>query len=144
MILAIRHIGIVVSNLEVSLNFYEKLLGLQVVKLMEEAGEYINNMLVLKDVNVTTIKLAAPDGNLIELLYFHSHPRKFKKIKQACDIGITHFAIAVDDLNEEYNRLLKAGIKFNAPPQQSPDGYAKVTFCRDPDENLIELVQVLQ
>ena len=35
------------------------------------------------------------------------------------------------------------GVVFNAPPQRSPDGGAKVTFCRDPEGNLLELVEVI-
>jgi hypothetical protein len=35
------------------------------------------------------------------------------------------------------------GIDFNAPPQQAPDGGAKVTFCCDPEGNFLELVEVL-
>mgnify|MGYP000114723570 CR=1 FL=1 len=44
---------------------------------------------------------------------------------------------------EIYQKLTESGVKFNAPPQLSPDGYAKVTFCLDPDNTPVELVQVL-
>jgi hypothetical protein len=46
-------------------------------------------------------------------------------------------------LNAEYNRLKDEGVSFNSPPQLSPDGYAKVTFCRAPEGTFIELVEVL-
>ena len=45
---------------------------------------------------------------------------------------------------ETYNRLVEAGVYFNSPPQLSPDGFAKVTFCKDPDGSLIELVEELR
>lgn len=144
MIKNIRHTGIVVSNLEASLYFYCDLLGFKVVKRMDESGEYIDNISSLKNVKVTTIKMAAPDGNLIELLYYHSHQRFNISYREICDIGISHIAFSVDDLEQEYNRLTAAGVTFSAPPQLSPDGYAKVTFCKDPDGNLLELVEVLK
>lgn len=144
MITNIRHTGIVVSNLESALHFYTDLLGFKVVKQMNESGDYIDNMSALKDVKVTTVKIAAPDGNLIELLHYNSHLRVPKEGRQLCEIGISHIAFTVEDLEQEYNRLTMAGIIFNAPPQLSPDGYAKVTFCKDPDGNLIELVEVLK
>jgi len=143
MITHFRHTGIVVSNLEASLNFYSGLFGFKVVRRMDESGEYIDNMSALKDVRVTTVKMAVPDGNLIELLYYHSHPGMPGKHHEIYEIGVSHIAFTVDNLEQEYNRLIKAGVQFNAPPQFSPDGYAKVTFCKDPDGNLIELVEVL-
>ena len=59
------------------------------------------------------------------------------------DSGITHVAFTVDNLDQTYGSLVSDGVKFMAPPQLSPDGAAKVTFCRDPEGNLLELVEVL-
>ena len=141
----VRHCGIVVSDMERSLSFYRDLLGLKVVRGMEESGEYIDNMLSLRDVRVSTVKMSAPDGpSLIELLEFHSHPAESPTKTKAYSVGPTHVAFTVDDLDATYRRLLDAGVRFNAPPQLSPDGYAKVTFCRDPDGTLLELVEPLE
>ena len=139
----IRHTGIVVTDLEASLRFYRDLLGFREMKRLEESGAYIDNMLALDAAQLTTVKLAAPDGNLIELLHFRSHPRKSAGPREACSIGITHVAFTVGDIDQAYVSLRNQGVQFNAPPQSSPDGYAKVAFCRDPDGILIELVQVL-
>jgi len=140
---AIRHVGIVVTNLNKALHFYRDLLGLKVTNKMVERGDYIDKISGLKNVKVTTIKMAAEYGNLIELLYFHSHPKESIDKKEICEIGVSHIAFTVENLDVEYERLLKAGVQFNVPPQISPNGYAKVTFCKDPDGSLIELVQVL-
>jgi catechol 2,3-dioxygenase-like lactoylglutathione lyase family enzyme len=140
---AIRHIGIVVSDLDKALYFYRDLLGLKIVKDMNETGTYIDNISALKGVQVRTVKMAAEDGNLIELLCYSSHPDSPDKKRPINQIGCSHVAFTVENLDEEYNRLAQAGIQFNAPPQHSPDGYAKVTFCMDPDGSHIELVEVL-
>lgn len=141
---AIRHTGIIVSDLKESLHFYRDLLGLKLKKKMNESGAYMDKISGLKNVKVTTVKMAAGDGNLIELIYYHSYKREAIPKKEICEVGISHIAFTVENLDAEYKRLSKAGIKFNAPPQVSPDGYAKVTFCRDPEGNFIELVQVLK
>lgn len=140
---AIRHTGIVVSDLERALHFYVELLGLKVIKRMDESGEYIDKILGLKNVMVTTVKIAAEDGNLIELLYYHSHPRKPAGSREICETGISHIAFTVENVDAEYERLSKAGVPFNSPPQKSPDGSAKVTFFTDPEGNLIELTEML-
>ena len=141
---AIRHIGIVVNDLDKALYFYRDLLGLKIVKDMNVSGAYIDNISALKGVQVRTVKMAADDGNLIELLFYSSHPENPDKIRPINQIGCSHVAFTVENLDEEYKRLAKAGIRFNAPPQHSPDGYAKVTFCKDPDGSHVELVEVLK
>ena len=142
MIKDIRHTGIVVIDLEASLRFYRDLLGFQIAKQMEESGDYIDNISSIRNIKVTTVKIMAPDGQMIELLQYHSHPRE-QKLREICDIGIIHIAFTVEDLNSEYDRLKGKGVPFNAPPQLSPDDYAKVTFCRAPEGTLIELVEML-
>lgn len=142
MIKNIRHTGIVVEDIDKSLRFYRDLLGFKIIKQMEESGAYIDNMSSLKGIKVTTIKMTLPDGQMVELLKYHSHPRE-GRLRDSCEVGVSHIAFTVDNLDKEYARLKKEGIAFNAPPQRSPDGYAKVTFCRAPEGTLIELVEVL-
>ena len=140
---AIRHMGIVVSDMEKALYFYRDLLGLKIVKDMNEKGQYIDKILNLHDVAVRTVKIAADDGNLIELLFFESHPAAKHKVKEMHGIGCSHVAFTVENLDADYERLRNGGIVFNSSPQYSPDDYAKVAFCKDPDGTLIELVEVL-
>ena len=142
MIKDIRHTGIVIDDLEASLYFYRELLGFQIVKQMEEAGDYIDNISSLRNVRITTVKMASPSGQMIELLKYHSHPAQ-QKGREIYEIGISHIAFTVDDLDIEYERLRGKGIQFNSTPQLSPDGYAKVAFCRAPEGTLIELVEGL-
>jgi len=143
----IRHVGIVVTDLERSIHFYRNILGLIVKKWTDEGGKFLNTILSLKGVEVTTVKmyaLGAPTrGTLIELLYFSSHPKKKTK-RDIFFIGITHIAFTVVDLDSEYKRLVSLGVEFNSSPRVSPDKYAKVAFCKDPDGTLIELVEVLK
>lgn len=142
MVKNIRHTGIVVDNLQKSLFFYRDLLGFKVEKQMEEKGSYIDKVLALEGVEVTTVKMKAPDGAMIELLEYYSHSKKLEP-DQIVDIGIRHIAFTVDNLDSEYQRLKAEGIFFNSSPEVSPDGYAKVAFCRAPEGTFIELVEVL-
>jgi catechol 2,3-dioxygenase-like lactoylglutathione lyase family enzyme len=141
----IRHAGIVVTDLERALYFYCDLLGLKILKSMEEKGAYLDNMLGCEDVLVTTVKLASGKGNaVLELLHFKSPPTPGAQTPGLFDLGPTHVAFTVEDLDVTFKRLARAGVPFNAPPQLSPDGLAKVTFCQDPDGTFIELVEILE
>lgn len=144
MITAIRHTGLVVTDLDQALRFWCDLLGFRVAKRMDESGPHLDAMMGLEQVRVTTVKLSAPDGNLVELLRFHSHPDAPAWEGKPCSTGFTHIALTVQDLDAAYEKLGAAGVHFNAPPQRSPDGYAKVCYCRGPEGVLLELVEVLQ
>ena len=144
MITQIRHTGIVVADLEAALRFWRDLLGFKVARRMDEAGPHIDAIMELDGVRVTTVKLAAPDGHLIELLHFHSHPDKPAWEGTPHSTGLTHLALTDTDLEDTWRRLSAAGITFNAPPQTSPDGRAKLTYCRGPEGILLELVEMLQ
>jgi catechol 2,3-dioxygenase-like lactoylglutathione lyase family enzyme len=142
----VRHVGIVVRDLERALAFYRDGLGLAVVKQADEQGAYLDNMLALPGVRVTTVKLRAPDGGptLVELLRFREPPNEDGLPRALSAIGPSHVAFTVADLDLAFARLEAAGVRFHAPPQLSPDGYAKVTYCRDPDGTPVELVEVLR
>ena len=137
----VRHTGIVVTDIEKALGFYRDLLGLKIARDFTEEGDYIDSISGLSGVRVRMVKLTADDGSMIELLQYLSHPREARHKSQLCDIGCSHIALTVDDIDKEYVRLLQSGVKFNCPPYISPDGYAKVTFCHDPDGTSIELVE---
>ena len=142
MIKEVRHFGIVVKNMENSLKFYKDLLGLKIVRDMNEHGDHLDNMLSLNNVQVRTVKLSANDNiTLIELLEFKSHTDT--DIRNFYTIGASHLAFTVENIEKLYLDLSKNNIKFNASPQKSPDGLVKVTFCKDPDGTPIELVEIL-
>jgi lactoylglutathione lyase len=144
MVKEIRHTGIVVSDIDKSIHFYGDLLGFKVCKDMIESGDYIDNFSCLAGVKVRTVKMSLGNKDMIELLYYKSHPESPDYFRKITQIGCSHVALTVDDLDDTYERLSEAGVCFNSPPQFSPDGYAKVTFCKDPDGSLVELEEVLR
>lgn len=144
MITAIRHVGLVVADIEKSLKFWCETLGFVVSRQLEESGPHIDAMMGLKDVKVTTAKLAAPDGNLLELLCFHSHPDKPKWEGKPYSTGFTHIALTVQDLDETLRRLKLVGASVPAEPQLSPDGQVKVIYATGPEDVLLELVEVIK
>lgn len=143
MITAIRHTGLVVADLDRAKHFWCDVLGFKVFRHMEESGSHIDAMMGLKDVRLTTTKLIAPDGGMIELLYFHSHSDLPSWNGTPYSTGFTHVAMTVKDIASLYEKLVKLGLSFSAPPQRSPDGNVLVTYCRGPEGVLLELVEIL-
>ena len=145
--ISMRHFGITVCDLDRSLEFYESL-GFRVEKRMLESGECIDSFSGRDGIEVTTAKLKDPNNSdvMLELLEYHSHkdPEPETNLSRPIfKVGCSHFAVTVSDLDNVYSQLSEKGTVFNCEPVLSPDGNVKLTFCRDPDGNLIEMVQPL-
>lgn len=140
---ALRHAGITVRDLERSASFYREFFGFEDVRRMEESGPFIERISGLPGVSVTTLKVRAPGGGMIELLQYHS-PAALDRRQDIFIVGCSHVALTVTDAEAVYRRLRAAGLEAVSAPQESDDGSARVFFCRDPDGVLLEVVQELR
>jgi lactoylglutathione lyase len=145
MIRATRHTGLVIGDLERSLRFYRDLLGLRVWKRQVEEGSFIDKVVGLTGVKLEWAKLSVPDGTILELLQYYSHPEKkatgnYPSNRHGCN----HVAFSVDNLDKVYRLLCDSKIVCNSPPQLSPDGKARVLYCHDPDGIILELVEEIK
>ena len=144
MILATRHTGLVVRDLERSIAFYRGVLGLEVWRQATEEGDYIDNVVGIPNVRLEWAKLEALDGSVVELLQYHSHPATAPLVNAASNRpGCSHLAFTVADLDATYQTLVARGFHCNCAPQFSPDGTVKVVYCHDPDGIILELVEDL-
>jgi glyoxylase I family protein len=83
-------------------------------------------------------------GVELELFEFrHPVPKPADLSRPVCDQGITHFCVAVNDIDREYERLKAAGATFHCAPQKLA-AEATVTYGRDPDGNVFELLEDLR
>tara|TARA_R110000824_G_scaffold248837_5_gene437819 strand:- start:734 stop:1168 length:435 start_codon:yes stop_codon:yes gene_type:complete len=131
----IRHTGIVVGDIEKSIDFYSENFNLVVMKDMMERGSYIDNMLGIKDVSVRTVKLADTEGGLIELLKFEDQPQAPNDSRWGLiDFGCSHMAFTVPDTEVLYTRLQEDGCINISRPQEPPGGKVKVFFSQTPKE----------
>lgn len=115
------HTMVRVTDLDKSLDFYCRALGLRELRRIEvEAGRF------------TLVFLAAPgdDEAQVELTY-NWDP---ESLTGGRNFG--HLAYAVDDIYATCDRLMKAGVTINRPPR---DGH--MAFVRSPDDISIELLQ---
>ncbi len=120
----INHVGLRVSNLDVSRKFYEKLgfiflagpLGPEPVAVMEHPS----------GVNINFI-LNASEGKTLNVLM--DVPEKHT--------GYTHVALEVTDLQSAQRFLESIDYKITGGPIVTPEG-ASFIFIRDPDDNVIE------
>jgi len=148
MISSIRHVGIVVRDLDKSLKFYCGILGLSIYRRhTEQSGQFIDKLVGLNKVKLEWIKLIIPHGGLIELLQYHSHPDpnvfKDPEMFPSNKLGSPHVSLTVDNLSALYDNLIKNGYTCKSEPLFSPNGKVKILYCHDPDGTIIELIEDL-
>lgn len=143
MIINIRHTGLVVFNLDRALFFWVDLLGFKIIKKSIESGDYIDAILGLKNVNLTTVKLESPDKNQLEILHFNSHQSEPRWLGNPFSTGFTHIALSVKNIDQLYEKLLLYRVEFPSKPQINPENTAKVIYARGPEGILIEFVELI-
>jgi len=140
----IRHIGLVVQDIDTSLKFYSGLIGLPVASRKIEEGVIIDRVVGIPNVKLEWAKLRDESGVILELLHYHSHPER-----PPCGFypsnrhGASHVAFTVNNLDSLYEELSRRNIHCNSSPQMSSDGKVKVLYCHDPDGIPVELVEEL-
>ena len=145
MVRSSRHTGIVVRDIENSLRFYRDILGLELTTRACERGAYIERVVGLAGAVVDWAKLRTPDGYIVELLQYRSHPdtASHAETSRVNRLGCSHLALTVFDLQAVHSALIRQGLLCNSEPQRSPDGKVQVLYAHDPDGAILELVEEL-
>jgi methylmalonyl-CoA/ethylmalonyl-CoA epimerase/glyoxylase I family protein len=119
-----HHIAIYTRDLPRLEAFYTQILGFPVVRRWDAAG------IVFVDAGGLWIELTrqdAPDDG--------SRPLALDE-----GVGINHFALQVDDVDQAFQELLDKGVRALAAPAEYED--VRVAFLADPDGNVLEIIQV--
>lgn len=145
MISSIRHVGIVVRDLNKSLTFYSGVLGLEIYRRYVEEGPFIDQITGLTHVRMEWVKLIIPKGGLIELLQYHSHPDPKvatpPTLAPSNALGCSHVALTVSNLDEVYAKIRSHGFFTKSPPLLYPNKAGKILYCHDPDGTILELIE---
>ena len=134
----IHHGGLTVKNLEESIEFYQNLLGLEMVDKLEVT---INDEGGFKGATIKVAFLKA-GTNELELLQYVHPPSKMTNDLDPWDMGSVHISFGIDDVRKFYEEN-KDKLNFLSPPIHSdvPGRESTWTYFRDPSGGLIELSQ---
>lgn len=118
---ATHHVSIFSADVPGLVQFYTGTLGLPVLRRWDDLG------IVFVDVGSTTIELVpSPDRA--------PRPQNVN--------GFDHLALHVEDVDAAFAALRSAGVAVEREPYDFQD--LRIAFVRDPDGNLLELVQESQ
>tara|TARA_B100001769_G_C21736480_1_gene404356 strand:- start:121 stop:552 length:432 start_codon:yes stop_codon:yes gene_type:complete len=140
MILNTRHIGIVVSNLNKSLDFYLAL-GFSINSRQIECGPVVSQIVGIDEVEVETVKLATDTGVSVELLKYHSHPKEGPVKQDSNELGCSHIALTVSDIDMFLECVIQKGGSIVNNPVLTENEEYRVAYCHDPEGVLLEVVE---
>jgi len=120
----ILHTCLNVSDLDRSIDFYVKHVGLKSVSRRE-----------IKQNNAEIAFLKDDSGGAIEL----THWRDKKSLTEGDNFD--HIAFGVDDVETTVNALRNSGATIAMEPFSLEGSTSKIAFIKDPDGNWLELIQ---
>ncbi len=150
MIRGFWHVSFTVRDLDASVEWYTKVLGLEYVRGQVQHNEYTGKLVGYPEAHLKVAQLRVPGETIpisrhhIELVEYVS-PRGEDIPLDTNRNGVGHWAFMVDDIHAEFNRLKAVGVRFKAEqPVAIEQGVNKGGFAiylTDPDGITLELLQ---
>jgi catechol 2,3-dioxygenase-like lactoylglutathione lyase family enzyme len=142
------HVGIVVKDLDATINFYSRLFGTKIVDRWEWRGEnadYVADMMGRPHgLELEAAFFQIPHTNtLLEMIDWSGVEERPTKIDPTA-IGATHFAFYVDSLENALNRGVRSAL--TGAPQDIPYGPCKggrAAYFRDPNGVNLQLMELI-
>jgi catechol 2,3-dioxygenase-like lactoylglutathione lyase family enzyme len=150
MIDAIDHVNLVVRDLEAMKRFYRDVLGFRVTKEVTISGNWIGEIVGLRDVVADVVYLDPAAGPRVELIYYRQpQASQPKNVSAANAPGLRHVAFRVSDIDEAVRKLAQAGVKTRSAVATVPQDqvtYAggirkRLVYFEDPEGNILELCE---
>ena len=138
------HTGFVVKDIEASINFYTDVLGMRIAGRTERKGEFVEQVLAFPGAHIKGGFVDMGHGHQLELIQYLS-PASGENLLNRNDLGASHLAFLVEDLDKFYEDTSQKGIKYNNPPASMFDDNGKLSrkaaYAQDPDGNWLEFVE---
>jgi lactoylglutathione lyase len=136
-----HHTAISVKDFEAAKKFYCDVLGFVVIGDIDHRHDTgLKDAVGIPEGVDCHWMMLEREGYHIELFKWYTPEGKLGPNRQ-CDLGYTHVAFQVSDVEEAYKRVIAAGLKTFAPPLSLRGGKAKVIYIRAPEDFITELVE---
>ncbi len=150
MIKNVAHIGLTVSDLNRSVEFYKNILGMEFLGHLTMSGPSTDKLFNYTNCIVELAYLSGSESLTcppIELIQFVS-PKEQKDQASLFKTSISELCFYVEDIDLVYQELKAKGVEFLSEPQYfnfTEYGFdkSKAVYFKDPDGIILELMQKL-
>jgi catechol 2,3-dioxygenase-like lactoylglutathione lyase family enzyme len=148
MLLDTLHFAFTVSDIDKSIAWYVEVLGLELVARQRSENAYIKQLVGMSDAVLEVaqfkIKGASPglSTHMLELIQYVT-PVGGNSFLPTNATGTAHLGFLTDDINHDYQRLVRLGVEFTNPPVTISEGVnagGAACYFRDPDGITLELL----
>jgi catechol 2,3-dioxygenase-like lactoylglutathione lyase family enzyme len=141
MLVGIHHTALSTPDVDRAVAFYRDLFGFEVAFdfAWDEGNRAFQRTHAAPETRGRVVMLERAGARLEVFEYAKPVPRQQPDPAGNADHGICHFAFEVKQIEAEVERLRRAGMRFLSDPV--PQAYVKCCYGRDPDGNLIELIE---
>ena len=149
MLRGVFHFSFTVSDLARSVDWYTRVLGLELVHTQRQENEYTRTLVAYPDAVLEIAQLRVPgvvpetSTHMLELVQYVS-PAGERPELPTVNVGVAHLALTVTGIHEEYERMRALGVQFRNPPVAIEAGANRGGFAcyfTDPDGITLELLQ---
>jgi len=132
-----HHFGVTVTDLDRAVDFYEEMLGCDVLDRFTVSGEAFSTGVGVEGATGSFAHLDAGDAR-IELVEYDpaGDERSAGRVNRP---GEKHLGLAVDDV-DAFSEGLPASVETLSAPQTTESG-TRIFFVRDPEGNLVEIIE---
>ena len=146
MLKGLHHVGIIVKDLNKSIDFYHRVLGLEFASEPSPwfAGPELESALRIKGACLRQVCLVLGD-TMLELLEYATPEWPIANPMPQYVTGASHVSLQVDDLEAGMKALQAKGIEFFSGPNKVDSGVLagwRWVYFQDPDGYQLELVQI--
>jgi catechol 2,3-dioxygenase-like lactoylglutathione lyase family enzyme len=150
MIADVLHFSFTVSNIESSIDWYTRVLGLELVHRQRQENEYTQILVGIPGAVLEVAQFAVPgvpparSTHMLELVeYLEPRGAELGKLPPNT-VGSPHLAMLVSDIHARYERMREQGVEFRNPPVHITEGANAGGFTcyfSDPDGITLEILQ---
>lgn len=144
-VLSLDSIGMTVTNMERSVDFFTQVLSFEIVSDIELSGVEYDQLQGLEGVKMRVVRLRLGTEILELTEYLSPKGRPIPADSRSNDLWFEHIAIVVSDMEQAYQQLQARVQPVSTRPQRLPEsnkaaaGIQSFKF-RDPDEHNLELL----
>lgn len=139
-------IGITVKDMNVSVRFYNEVLGFTKISDEEFSGAEYEQLEGLFGLHIRVVRMQLGDEQIELTDYLTSGGRSIPEDQKANDLFFQHIAIVVSDMGKAFAQLKKHNVEFvSTNPQTLPKTIppaegVKAFYFHDPDNHNLELI----
>jgi len=154
------HVGLVVSDLITMDLFYGDVIGLQRERqlLVEDkqiasgtegaiVTEHLDELMAVKETRIAIRQYSEPrNQKFFELLHFPDHPAQSVERGTDRPLGLSHIGLSVASIDSVLDRMEQwsLGTLMSGPKQLDEFGGLRIVFLKDPEGNIVELMEAAQ